>query len=348
MSAALGLVAFLALLFAAAKWLPGRAVAGREEADGKRFSYRINGMAVFAAVNLIVATGTLVFDLSLAPLLDHFWSLFIAANAVSFALAFLLHLRASAARPGRTTLRQKLMGRELNPRVFGVDLKMWAYEPSLIGFGLLIAAFGYAQFERLGEITPQMGLWLIGWWIYLATHYAHQDFLLSIWDVIEERFGLMLLWGDLVLVPFFYSIGGWILLDQSEPMPTRALLAIAALYAVSLWMFRSANAQKWRFKQDPQALIWGEKAEAIGGRLLISGWWGIGRHLNYTGEIGVYLALTLATGFDSFLPYLLPLWMLVLLAHRAARDDRRCRAKYGPLWQAYCAHAQFRIFPFLY
>jgi delta14-sterol reductase len=348
MSAALGLVAFLALLFAAAKWLPGRAVAGREEADGKRFSYRINGMAVFAAVNLIVATGTLVFDLSLAPLLDHFWSLFIAANAVSFALAFSLHLRASAARPGKTTLRQKLMGRELNPRVFGVDLKMWAYEPSLIGFGLLIAAFGYAQFERLGEITPQMGLWLIGWWIYLATHYAHQDFLLSIWDVIEERFGLMLLWGDLVLVPFFYSIGGWILLDQSEPMPTGALLAIAALYAVSLWMFRSANAQKWRFKQDPQTLIWGEKAEAIGGRLLISGWWGIGRHLNYTGEIGVYLALTLATGFDSFLPYLLPFWMLVLLAHRAARDDRRCRAKYGPLWQAYCAHAQFRIFPFLY
>ena len=76
-------------------------------------------------------------------------------------------------------------------------------------------------------------------------------------------------------------------------------------------------------------MIWGEKAEAIGGRLLISGWWGIGRHLNYTGEIGVYLALTLATGFGSFVPYLLPLWMLVLLAHRAARDDRRCRAKYG-------------------
>ena len=48
-----------------------------------------------------------------------------------------------------------------------------------------------------------MGLWLVGWWLYLATHYAQQAFLLSIFDVIEERFGLMLLWGDLVLVPFF-------------------------------------------------------------------------------------------------------------------------------------------------
>ncbi|MFI5215532.1 MAG: DUF1295 domain-containing protein [Candidatus Limnocylindria bacterium] len=348
MAAALGLLGFLAVLFAAARYLPGREVAGREEEGGTRFRYRINGLAVFAAVNLLVAAGTLIFDLSLAPLLDHFWALFAAANFYSFALAFWLHRRGRLTRPGPTTLAQKLIGRELNPRAFGVDLKMWAYEPSLIGFGLLVAAFGYAQFERHGEITPQMGLWLVGWWIYLATHYWYQDFLLSIWDVIEERFGLMLLWGDLVLVPFFYSIGGWYLLDQRKPMSRSGLLAIAALYAASLWMFRGANAQKWRFKQDPGTTIWGEKAEAIGGRLLISGWWGIGRHLNYTGEIGVYLALTLATGFHSWVPYLLPLWMLLLLAHRAARDDRRCRAKYAALWHAYCAHTHFRMFPFLY
>jgi delta14-sterol reductase len=95
-------------------------------------------------------------------------------------------------------------------------------------------------------------------------------------------------------------------------------------------------------------VIWGEKAEAIGGRLLISGWWGVGRHLNYTGEIGVYLALTLTTGGASFVPWLLPLWMLVLLVHRAARDDRRCRLKYGVQWSAYCAHTRYRMFPYLY
>jgi delta14-sterol reductase len=348
MAAALGLVAFLVLLFAAARFVPGREVEGREELDGMRFRYRINGMSIFLATNLLVATGTLVFDLSLAPLIEHFWALFATANLVSFAFAGWLYLRARALRPGPKTLYDKLVGIEQNPRVLGVDLKMWAYEPSLIGFGLLVAAFGYAQFERHGEITPQMGLWLVGWWIYLATHYAQQAFLLSIFDVIEERFGLMLVWGNFVLVPFFYTIGGWWLLDQREPMAPGALLALCALYVLSLWMFRGANAQKWRFKRDPTAVIWGEKAEAIGGRLLISGWWGLGRHLNYTGEIGVYLALTLATGFDSFVPYLLPLWMLGLLAHRAARDDLRCRAKYDTLWSAYCAHTRFRMFPFVY
>jgi len=348
MAAVLGVILFLAALFAAVKYVPGRTVEGREEPDGTRFHYRINGMAIFVGANLAVATGTLVFDLSLAPLIDHFWAIFVGANLVSVALACWLHLRASAARPGPSTLGQKLVGLELNPRVSGVDLKMWAYEPSLIGFGLLVAGFGYAQFERLGEITPQMGLWLIGWWLYLATHYWQQAFLLSIFDVIEEKFGFMLLWGDLVLVPFFYSIAGWTLLEEPQPMPAPALLAIALLYAASLWMFRGANVQKWRFKQDPGAVIWGQKAEALGGRLLVSGWWGIGRHLNYTGEIGVYLALSLVTGFTSFVPYLLPLWMVVLLMHRAARDDQRCHAKYGALWHAYCAHTRFRMFPFLY
>ena len=52
MAAALGLLLFLAALFAAAKLLPGRDVAGREEPDGTRFRYRINGMAVFVATNL--------------------------------------------------------------------------------------------------------------------------------------------------------------------------------------------------------------------------------------------------------------------------------------------------------
>ena len=352
----LGLLAFLVALFVAARYLPGADVEGREEPDGTRWTYRINGMAVFAAATVAVAAGTLIFDLSLAPLLDHFGWLFLWANVVSAVGGVWLYRRGirrlaadpSAVEAPPTTLAQKLMGVELNPRWLGVDLKMFAYEPSLIGFGLLVAAFGYRQYEVHGLITPQMGLYLVGWWLYLATHYLHQAFLLSIWDVIAEKFGFMLLWGDFVLVPFFYCIVGWTLVDQTQPMSTGPLLAIAALYGVSLWVFRSSNAQKWRFKRDPNARIWGRPAETVSGRLLVSGWWGIGRHLNYTGEIGVYLALSLTAGFGSFVPYLLPLWMVGLLAHRALRDDRRCRAKYGDLWSAYCARARFRMFPLIY
>ena len=62
----------------------------------------------------------------------------------------------------------------------------------------------------------------------------------------------------------------------------------------------------------------------------------------------MYYAWTLLCGFGSPLPYLLPFWLTALLAHRAWRDDKRCRAKYGELWAAYCRLARFRMIPFLY
>ncbi|TDI96825.1 MAG: hypothetical protein E2O73_12405 [Deltaproteobacteria bacterium] len=38
----------------------------------------------------------------------------------------------------------------------------------------------------------------------------------------------------------------------------------------------------------------------------------------------------------------------VLLVQRAARDDRRCRRKYGELWKVYCAKVPFRMLPLIY
>ena len=102
------------------------------------------------------------------------------------------------------------------------------------------------------------------------------------------------------------------------------------------------------FKRDREAPIWGRAPETVGGRLLVSGWWGIGRKINYTGEIMVYFSFALCTGFQSFVPYLLPLWLCVLLPHRAWRDEKRCREKYGALWDEYTARAKFRMIPFVY
>ncbi|MFT5434177.1 MAG: hypothetical protein ACI9OJ_004890 [Myxococcota bacterium] len=36
------------------------------------------------------------------------------------------------------------------------------------------------------------------------------------------------------------------------------------------------------------------------------------------------------------------------MLQRAWRDDRKCREKYGPLWDEYCARTRFRVIPFFY
>jgi delta14-sterol reductase len=193
-------------------------------------------------------------------------------------------------------------------------------------------------------------MWLFQafWFFYLAMTFLFEHGMLSMFDVIEERFGFMLVFGDYGLVPFFYCIGGFAILTRPEPLGVGAAVAITLLFAFGYWVFRGANGQKNQFKADPSRPIWGKAPETVGGRLLVSGFWGIGRKLNYTGEILAYIAIALTAGFHSPWPYALPLWLLSLLLHRAHRDDKRCRAKYGALWEAYCARARFRMFPFIY
>lgn len=349
-----GYAAFFFATLLAARALPGALVQGFPQPDGRRKHYVLNGLGLFVLTHMIVIGATLLCGVSIAPLVTEWFApLFVGANLFSVAWALALHRGGlqrlgPGARSGRGFVRDLCMGVELNPTWRGVDLKVFAYQPSLLGLGVLVAAFAVAQFEAQGALTPQMALYAGCWWLYLLTHYRDEPGVLSMYDIIAEKFGFMLVWGDLVLVPFFYCAAGWVLLGQTEAMPLPQWLATAAVYALGLWIFRGANKQKHRFKTDPTAPIWGERPLLVGDRLLVSGWWGLGRKINYTGELMVYFAIAATAGFGSIVPFLVPIWLLCLLVHRAWRDEQRCRAKYGPVWAAYCRIARFRMVPWLY
>ncbi|NJK33265.1 MAG: hypothetical protein HC927_13185 [Deltaproteobacteria bacterium] len=253
---------FIVALFGLTKLLPGRKVPGQPLPGGGQLTYKMNGIALFVATHMGLFVGAKFLGMSLTPLLREFWSLLIAANLITVAwLVWMyragqrrLDKQASAGEEDGENLRRGLLARlwygiELNPSLLGVDLKVFAYQPSLIGLGVLNVAFAWAQYEQLGHLTPQMLAYQCFWWAYLFTHYWYEDNVLSMWDVIAEKFGFMLLWGDLVLVPFFYSIAGWWLLANPEPMSWLAVLPIAALHVLGLWIFRESNTQKNRFKR---------------------------------------------------------------------------------------------------
>ena len=46
-------------------------------------------------------------------------------------------------------------------------------------------------------------------------------------------------------------------------------------------------------------------------------------------------------GFTYFL------FLVILLTHRAFRDDARCRSKYGSYWEKYCAAVPYKIVPYV-
>jgi delta14-sterol reductase len=340
---------FVATLFVLRKLVPGPRRQGQQLRDGTRKTYTLNGLYLLIVLAAVITLGQVTGWFTLVAVHRLFWPLLVVANLFSFAHTAWLFARGRrrGASDG-SVLRDWWFGPELNPELWGVDLKMFAYIPSLMGLWVLNLSFAAEQYAQLGHLTLRMELYQLFYTVYIFNYFQFEYGMLHTWDVIAENFGFMLVWGDYAVVPFFYCICGWYLLANTEPMPAYEAAALVLLFLVGLWIFRGSNQQKHRYKEDPKALIWGKAPETVGGRLLVSGFWGIGRKLNYTGELMVYFSWTICTGFHSIVPYLLPLWLVGLFTHRAWRDEQRCHAKYGALWDEYCQRARFRMIPFLY
>ena len=102
-------------------------------------------------------------------------------------------------------------------------------------------------------------------------------------------------------------------------------------------------------------LPWGELSNPKylqtkrGTKLLISGWWGVARHINYFGDLLMAWSWGLTTGFGSYFPYAYASFYLTpLLIHREMRDDAACQEKYGDDWQKYKKIVPYKMIPYIY
>jgi steroid 5-alpha reductase family enzyme len=151
--------------------------------------------------------------------------------------------------------------------------------------------------------------------------------MLTTWDIISEEFGHMLVFGDYVFIPFVFSIQCHYLIDYPDYESSLSAIPIILIFLIGYYIFRTSNSQKNQFKKDQNLEIWGKKPETVGGKLLISGFWGLGRHMNYTGDLIMSIAYCLPCGAQIG-GYFYSIYLFTLLTHRAYRDDTKCRQKY--------------------
>ena len=192
---------------------------------------------------------------------------------------------------------------------------------------------------------------LITWFIidYMIFEEVH----LYTYDLFAERVGFKLGWGCLVFYPYFYSVFLWATVDMPDPGTPFWLLVIYVLIFFTGWILsRGANLQKYYFKRNPAKAFLGIIPETISdGRnvLLVNGFWGISRHINYSGEILMASGIILCTGYPfMILPWLYPLYYVLLLFARQRDDNKRCAVKYGDLWKTYEKRVPYKIIPFIY
>jgi len=336
--------------------LPGRWITGYiyKTNSTERMRYHLNGILVFF---IVVLTWFLTGYFDILPfdwLYIHRW--YSLAGACTIGIIFSLAVVLPYPPVRKSFPADLFLGRteNLQLREGRIDAKMYLYLAGATMLELNALSFA-AHHKMLYSDQASAGIFLstalVTWFVvdYLIFEKVH----LYTYDIFAERVGFKLGWGCIVFYPYFYPIFLWATVEAPDPHTPAWLLVLFILIFFFGWILaRSANMQKYYFKRNPgKRFLWIVPETITDGNkmLLVNGFWGVSRHINYLGEILMATGIVLCTGYPGLIwPWLYPLYYVILLFMRQFDDDKRCALKYGELWKTYVKKVPYRIIPYIY
>lgn len=390
--------------------LPGVESDGVKLDCGQRHHYKLNAFPSALLTLVACAVGTVLQGTSF-PVWTFIWEklpqILTTNLIISYVLAIYVYLLSfSVPHPGTANATNRelakgghsgniiydfFIGRELNPRIDiptsfpliggqSLDIKLFCeLRPGMVGWILLDLAFIAHQYREHGTISDSILLITAFQTLYVLDGLYMEPSILTTIDVTTDGFGFMLAFGDLVWVPFIYSLQARYLAVHPVHLGLAGIGGVLAVQALGYYIFRASNNEKNRFRTDPNdARV--KHLQSIpthtGSRLLTSGWWGRARHINYFGDWIMAWSYCLPTGVAGYVinrytnpltghtvkeviqgdargwgivfSYFYILYFSILLIHRERRDEEKCRKKYGADWEKYTSKVRSRIVPGVY
>ncbi|KAI6246586.1 hypothetical protein HI914_05504 [Erysiphe necator] len=306
--------------------LPGEEVEGVQLACGGKHTYKLNTWSSSVFILTLLAAGTAYHGASFPVwtfIYDNYLHILTVNVIISYVLAIFVYIRSFGVKPGNKQYREIavggrtgnilydwFIGRELNPRVSlpllgEIDIKMWCeLRPGLLGWMLLDFAFVAHQYKTYGFVTDSIMLLTAFQALYILDAWWMESSVLTTMDITTDGFGFMLSFGDLVWVPFVYSLQARYLAIYPVSLGILGSSGVLGIVAIGYYIFRSANNEKNRFRTNPKdPRVRGLKYlnTKAGSKLLITGWWGIARHINYFGDWIMAWAYCLPTGIAGYI-----------------------------------------------
>lgn len=348
--------------------LPGTKLSGVELRDGTRLPYKINGIAMSTTLCLVLAVRYQLTNGEM-PELNYLYEnqtdICIVSILFSFLLANLVYIASfiPLIRQNGKGTRERILaaggnsgnivydwfiGRELNPRLGPLDIKMFCeLRPGMLLWFLINLSCLHHSYMQTGKIVDSLLLVNILQGFYIFDGVLNEEGVLTMMDITTDGFGFMLAFGDLSLVPFTYSLQARYLSVSPIELGHFNSGLIVTVMLIGYWIFHSANKQKSDFRQGHLPQLKSIQTDR-GTKLLCDSWWAMSQHINYFGDWLISLSWCLSTGFQTPLTYYYSLYFATLLLHRQVRDESKCRTKYGNSWEKYEQEVPYKIIPYVY
>ena len=333
--------------------VPGQKIKGQPSPSGFVPYYKKNGRLChyFAMMCLVLLTIYLKTNWNFSPtiVIAQFPQVLSAANIVAFVLTLVFYLKAKLSPNSDIVKRDYFFydffhGIELFPRFFNVDLK-W-FLNCRIGmrcWKILVLLCLLLDYENTGSFrlstSVTCGLQLL----YMTKFFLYEEYFFNTMDNLFDHGGFYIIWGCYFFLPALYPLPSiYQALGHDSPQASPVL----SIFSLFLGLFFLTTQRLAEADKNIARASKGEKG-ALGkptfiraqyrtehdkatheSLLLTSGFWKVSRHYNYLAELGMALAWTLPTGFNSLIPYIYVMFLAILLVVRSIKDDERCRKKY--------------------
>ncbi|KAG0675866.1 erg24, C-14 sterol reductase [Kluyveromyces marxianus] len=348
--------------------LPGTKLYGVELRDGSKLPYKINGISMSAALCLVLAARYQLTNgemPELEYLYTHQTDLCIITILFSFALATAVYIASfiPLVKPNKSGTNERILalggnsgnviydwfiGRELNPRLGPLDIKLFSeLRPGMLLWLLLNLSCLHHSYKEHGKIIDSLLLINVLQGFYIFDGVLNEEGVLTMMDITTDGFGFMLAFGDLCLVPFTYCLQARYLSVSPIVLGPLNCGLVVSVMLLGYWIFHSSNKQKSEFRQGNLPHMKSIQTER-GTKLLCDSWWAVSQHINYFGDLLISLSWCLCTGFQTPLTYYYFFYFTALLLHRQTRDEDKCRKKYGKSWEEYEKKVPYKIIPYVY
>lgn len=305
--------------------LPGQEVEGTKLASGGKLKYKFNVFSSSVLTLTLCLAGTIAQGADF-PVWTFIWNNYLqilTANVmIAYSLATYVYIKSFSVKAGNSEMRELaagghsgnmlydwFIGRELNPRVTlpllgEIDIKAFMeLRPGMLGWCLFDFAFIAHQYKAYGFVSDSIVLITAFQVLYIFDAYWMEPAILTTMDIITDGFGFMLAFGDLVWLPFIYSLQARYLAVYPVTLGFYGTSGVLAVLGLGYYIFRSSNNEKNRFRNnpnDPRVSHLKYIETAAGSRLLTSGWWGTARHINYFGDWIMSWSYCLPTGIAGY------------------------------------------------